>query len=219
MPHLPCYAGAAAFSRCPFLRSSPQITAEAPFAHLCTFLETLLTQIWYPSCVATLSRRARDAVEDAFEASVDGGRRSPLLASRLHDFGFRGVTCVEQSVLGGCAHLLSFEGTDTMSAAYYAQYALNGGRPVAFSVPATEHSVMTAWPTEQDALRNMIDRFGGGVYSVVMDSYDYANALTSLLPSVAAQKVAAGVDSALQKADNAASSVVHTIKGDTQPAA
>jgi len=37
------------------------------------------------------------------------------------DFGFRGCTSVEQSILGGTAHLLSFTGSDTMSAAYYAQ--------------------------------------------------------------------------------------------------
>ncbi len=49
------------------------------------------------------------------------GAASPLLGSRLHDFGFRGCTCVEQSVIGGVAHLLNFNGTDTMSAAYYAQ--------------------------------------------------------------------------------------------------
>jgi nicotinamide phosphoribosyltransferase len=49
------------------------------------------------------------------------GTASPLLGSRLHDFGFRGCTCVEQSIIGGCAHLLNFDGTDTMAAAYYAQ--------------------------------------------------------------------------------------------------
>lgn len=75
----------------------------------------------YQTTVATLSRRARDVIEEAFETSVDGGRESPLLSSRLHDFGMRGCTCVEQTVLGGVAHLLNFEGTDTMSAAYYAQ--------------------------------------------------------------------------------------------------
>lgn len=53
----------------------------------------------YPSAVATLSRRCRDRIEAAFEASVDEGRQSPLLGSRLHDFGFRGCTGVEQSAL------------------------------------------------------------------------------------------------------------------------
>jgi nicotinamide phosphoribosyltransferase len=75
----------------------------------------------YPTTVATLSRRGRDIIAAAFEISADGGASSPLLASRLHDFGFRGCTSMEQSVLGGCAHLINFDGTDTMSAAYYAQ--------------------------------------------------------------------------------------------------
>ena len=104
---------------------------------------------------------------------MDGGRSNPLLGSRLHDFGFRGCTCMEQarlplsacrarraaccmrtppdcanndsspnaqqSVIGGVAHLLNFDGSDTMSAAYYAQFVLNGGQPVAQSIPATEH--------------------------------------------------------------------------------
>ena len=42
------------------------------------------------------------------------------------------------------------------------------------SIPATEHSVMTAWHTEQAAIENMIDQFGGGMFACVMDSYDYA---------------------------------------------
>ncbi len=45
---------------------------------------------------------------------------------------------------------------------------------MAQSIPATEHSVMTAWPTEQEAIENMINHFGTGVFACVMDSYDYA---------------------------------------------
>jgi hypothetical protein len=60
------------------------------------------------------------------------------------------------------------------------QFHLNGGRPVAQSVPATEHSVMTSWPNERAAIENMIDNFGTGVYSIVMDSYDYAAALSEV---------------------------------------
>lgn len=114
-----------------------QISATGDFAPLCTFLETLLTQIWYPCTVATLSRRARDVIEDAFTAAADEGAASPLLPSRLQDFGMRGCTSVEQTIIGGCAHLLSFSGTDTMSAAFYAQMHLNNGKPVGFSIPAT----------------------------------------------------------------------------------
>jgi nicotinamide phosphoribosyltransferase len=31
-----------------------QITAEDEYAPLCTYLETLLTHVWYPTTVATL---------------------------------------------------------------------------------------------------------------------------------------------------------------------
>jgi len=117
-----------------------------------------------------------------------------LLTSRLHDFGFRGCTCVEQSILGGTAHLLNFEGTDTMSAAYYAQFHLNEGKPVAESIPATEHSVMTSWTNESQAIRNMIDKFGGEgkLFACVMDSYDYTNALNKILPAIISQKTKKG---------------------------
>jgi len=155
-----------------------QITATGEFAKLVTYLETILTHVWYPTAVATKSRRVRyvrvcrerhntcwtpccgehhsthrvscphsDTIQAAFDKSVDLPLHV-LVPSRLHDFGFRGCTCVEQSILGGTAHLLSFTGSDTMSAAYYAQFNLNGGRSVASSIPATEHSVMTSWPTE-----------------------------------------------------------------------
>jgi nicotinamide phosphoribosyltransferase len=52
-------------------------------------------------------------------------------------------------VLGGVAHLLNFDGSDTMSAAYYAQFTLNDGRPVAQSIPASEHrhGMAHAWVT------------------------------------------------------------------------
>jgi nicotinic acid phosphoribosyltransferase len=169
-----------------------QISAEMEYSPLCTFFETLLVQTWYPSTVATLSKRAKDIIANAFDRSVDEGRESPLLLSRLHDFGFRGTTCVEQSILGGVAHLLNFDGTDTLSAAYYAQFKLNDGKPVGVSIPATEHSVMTAWPTEQEAVENMIKKFGGGLFATVMDSYDYQNALDTVVPAVSRKVVDGG---------------------------
>mmetsp|Transcript_21467 Transcript_21467/g.53939 ORF Transcript_21467/g.53939 Transcript_21467/m.53939 type:complete len:556 (+) Transcript_21467:40-1707(+) len=159
------------------------ITAEGEYSRLVTFMETILTMVWYPSCVATLSRYAKDKIKGAFEKSVDEDSYF-LMNSRLHDFGFRGCTCVEQAVLGGMAHLLNFEGSDTMAASYHAQFHLNGGRPVGNSIPATEHSVMTAWETEEEAIKNEIDHFGGGVFACVMDSYDYDNALNEVLPRV-----------------------------------
>jgi nicotinic acid phosphoribosyltransferase len=174
-PHVPVY----------------QITACKEYAPLCTWLETLMTMIWYPVTVCTLSRRAKELIRSAFDQSVDPDHHW-LIDSRLHDFGFRGCTSVEQSVIGGSAHLVNFEGSDTMSAAYYAQMHLNEGRPVATSIPATEHSIMTSWMTEREAIDCLIEEFGSGVFACVMDSYDYARALSEVLPSIATKKLSKG---------------------------
>eukprot|EP00201_Polytomella_parva_P021489 CAMPEP_0175040196 /NCGR_PEP_ID=MMETSP0052_2-20121109/1109_1 /TAXON_ID=51329 ORGANISM="Polytomella parva, Strain SAG 63-3" /NCGR_SAMPLE_ID=MMETSP0052_2 /ASSEMBLY_ACC=CAM_ASM_000194 /LENGTH=347 /DNA_ID=CAMNT_0016302341 /DNA_START=778 /DNA_END=1821 /DNA_ORIENTATION=+ len=79
-----------------------------------------------------------------------------------------------------------------MSAAYYAQYALNNGKPVGQSIPASEHSVMTSWPTELLALENLIENFGSGIFACVMDSYDYGKALAQLLPAIASKQIGKG---------------------------
>ncbi|KAJ1984516.1 hypothetical protein H4R34_000602 [Dimargaris verticillata] len=162
-PHVPIY----------------QITTFKAFAPLITYLETLLTLVWYPTTVATLSRRVRDLIEEAFDKSTEASK-----------FGLLGS--VEQSIIGGCAHLVNFDGSDTLSAAYYAQFHLNDGHPVATSIPATEHSVMTAYHSEREALRTLITKFGDNVCACVMDSYDYAYALEKILPSVASEKLERG---------------------------
>jgi len=161
------------------------ITAEDEFSHFCTFLETMLTMVWYPSCVATLSRHTKTLIERAFKRSVDpASDQYGLLDSRLHDFGFRGCTCIEQSVVGGSAHLLNFTGSDTMSAAYHVQFHMNKGNSIAQSIPATEHSVMTSWSSELEAIKNYIKQFPGSVIACVMDSYDYDNALNVILKEI-----------------------------------
>ena len=76
-----------------------------------------------------------------------------------------------------------------MSAAFYAQYTLNDGNPVATSIPATEHSVMTSYLNEKQAIEHMIATFGTSIFAIVMDSYDYTAALDNVLPSVAKYKV------------------------------
>jgi hypothetical protein len=66
-----------------------QLTASAEYSQLVTFMETLFTHVWYPSTVATLSRRVKDLVGTAFDKSVDEDQMW-LITSRLHDFGMRG---------------------------------------------------------------------------------------------------------------------------------
>ncbi|KAI8607469.1 nicotinate phosphoribosyltransferase family-domain-containing protein, partial [Chytriomyces sp. MP71] len=168
-----------------------QITASGEYSRLVTYLETVLTHLWYPSTVATLSRRCRDIFYGYYVKSVDE-KAFKTLDTKLHDFGFRGCTTLEQSVIGGCAHLLNFGGSDTCSAAYYAQFELNDGKPVATSLPATEHSIMTSFPTEREAMLKLLETYGEGVCACVMDSYDYSNALNNILPAIKSVKVGKG---------------------------
>ena len=44
---------------------------------------------------------------------------------------FADHACLHAGILGGVAHLLSFEGTDTLSAAYYAQVSSADPLPLA----------------------------------------------------------------------------------------
>jgi nicotinic acid phosphoribosyltransferase len=166
-----------------------QLTAENEYAPLITFLETSLSKIYYQSTVATKSRHIKQLIEDYFEKTADEENYWKI-SSRLHDFGARGASSEETALKGGVAHLLNFEGSDTAVAAYYAQFHLNGGRPVANSIPATEHGVILSFDTEQEALNNFISKFGQvglGIIACVSDTRDYDNFLNVIIPKALAK--------------------------------
>ena len=146
---------------------------------LSTYIETaLLRAVWYPATVATVSHGVRRTIAAALEKSSDVS--ADVLPFRLHDFGARGTASFEQAGIGGAAHLVSFMGTDTVSGLVYARRFY--GEPMAgFSIPAAEHSTMTAWGEagEVDAFRNMLTQFGGEgrLVAVVSDSYDLYRAV------------------------------------------
>ena len=131
-----------------------------------TWLETsLLRAIWYPTTVATQSRSIKNVIQGVYDKC--GLNSSSAIGFQLHDFGARGVSSLESAGLGGAAHLINFNGTDTFSGAlaackYYG--AQNGiklnenalltsdnikAEIVDFlwgtTIPATEHSTMTSW--------------------------------------------------------------------------
>ncbi|HLQ46551.1 MAG TPA: hypothetical protein VK137_17540, partial [Planctomycetaceae bacterium] len=92
---------------------------------------------------------------------------------KLHDFGFRGVTCPEQAALGGAAHLVNFQGPDTVPGLLLAR-EFYGCDMAGFSIPAAEHSTITAWGEEHelDAMQNMLAQFPTGLVACVSDSFD-----------------------------------------------
>lgn len=149
---------------------------------LTTFIETaLLRAIWYPTTVATLSGKAKRIIHAGLVRSSD----DPMgqLPFKLHDFGARGVSSGESAALGGLAHLVNFQGTDTMEALIAAR-RFYGEEMAGFSIPAAEHSTMTSWgeDREEAAYANMLDRFKseGRTVAVVSDSYDLDNAIENI---------------------------------------
>jgi nicotinamide phosphoribosyltransferase len=140
---------------------------------LTNYLETLLLQVWYPTTVATLSRHMKETILEYLERTGN----PELIAFKLHDFGFRGVSSVESAGLGGAGHLLNFMGTDTLAAITLAQQHYGADMP-AFSIPASEHSTITSWGPEgeADAMENMLEQYPTGLVACVSDSFDIINA-------------------------------------------
>lgn len=147
-----------------------------------TFLETaLLRSVWYPTNVATRSFAAKKIIKKWMDKSCDN---LDSLNFKLHDFGARGTSSLESAAIGGCAHLVNFRGTDTVMALSYAKLYY-GENMAGYSIPAMEHSTVTAWGKEHEgnAYKNMIENCGGPgkMLAMVMDSYDVYNALENIL--------------------------------------
>lgn len=148
---------------------------------LTNHLETLLTQVWHASTVASLSRKAKTIMKGYLEKTSD---QKDSLMFQLHDFGMRGVSSMEAAGIGGMGHLVNFFGTDTVNAMetardYYGADIAN----IAYSVPATEHSVMTAEGPEGEAnvVQRVLDAYPVGIVSIVADSFDIENFVNNFI--------------------------------------
>ena len=154
-------------------------------AWITNWLETQLSRVWYPSTVAIASREIKKVWKHFLDLSSDVPAQFNEIGFKHHDFGSRGVTCQEQAMLGGAAHLLSFLGSDTIAGIRMANHYYD--EPMAgFSIPATEHSTITIFGKEheRDALvlwiqKMLVDRTVPAglpkLAACVGDSYDVFN--------------------------------------------
>jgi len=151
---------------------------DPEFPWLTNYLETLLLKVWYPTTVATLSREIKKIIGGFLERTGDPS----LLPFKLHDFGYRGVSSEETAAIGGAAHLVNFLGTDTVAGILLLQDCYGEKGMPGFSIPASEHSTITAWGKEHelDAYRNMLQAYPTGLVACVSDSYDVYNACEKL---------------------------------------
>lgn len=139
---------------------------------LTNYLETLLTHVWAPSTVATKSYFVKKMMLGFLERTSDN---TDLINFALHDFGCRGVTSMASAGIEGAGHLVNFLGTDTLPALDVIMDYYNTVEMPAYSVNASEHSVMVSMGRdgEMDVLGNMLKAYPTGILSVVIDSYDY----------------------------------------------
>lgn len=160
---------------------------------LTSYLETaLLRAVWYPSTVATKSRKMKKVIAKYLNETSDVPVMDQLMF-KLHDFGARGASSSETAMLGGMGHLINFMGTDTFEAVEGVMAYYNTDEVVGFSIPASEHSTITSWGRENEvkAYENMLDTFGGPgkLVACVSDSFDIYAATRDLWGGVLKDKV------------------------------
>lgn len=168
------------------------VNTDRDFYWITSYLETaMLRAIWYPSTVATISRKAKQFIGTALHITSDIPVADQI-GFKLHDFGGRGVSSSESAMLGGMAHLVNFMGTDTVEALIGAR-RYYGENMAGFSIPASEHSTMTAWGKnrEKDAYENMIDIYSGDgkIMAFVADSYDIYHACRAIIGEELKEKI------------------------------
>lgn len=140
---------------------------------LTNYLETMLTHVWSPSTVATVSHVAKQMMLKYLIETAD----DPFTAIQfmLHDFSFRGVSSFESAATAGAGHLINFLGTDTFPSVELIMDYYGMADMPAFSVPATEHSIMTALGVdgEMDIVEDLLNKYPTGILSLVIDSYNH----------------------------------------------
>ncbi len=142
---------------------------------LTNHLETMLSRLWAPSTTATLSYEIFLMIKHYLNQTSDDFSGIRFM---LHDFGSRGVSSKESAAIQSAGHLLNFSGTDTIVAMQLLRNYYNAPYSgLAYSVPATEHSVMTSngHKGEDIIFKQLLETYPTGILSVVIDSYDYRN--------------------------------------------
>jgi nicotinamide phosphoribosyltransferase len=159
------------------------------FFWLTNMLETIMSAIlWKPCTSATTAFEYLRVFTQYANETV--GDDHGFIPWQGHDFSFRGMSGVEDAVMSGAAHLLSFAGTDTIPAIdfleqYYkadCEKELVGG-----SVAATEHSVMCmgAQDNEIGTFKRLINEvYPAGIVSIVSDTWDFWKVITGFLPAL-----------------------------------
>jgi len=159
------------------------------FYWLPNMLESVLSaENWGPCTSATTSNEYRKLFT---KWAIDTGGDLDFVPYQGHDFSFRGLFGRYATALSGLGHLASgMVGTDSIPAIDIAEdfyHADSDTELIGCSVDATEHSVMAAGEKNdeiQTFLRLITDLYPDGNISIVSDTWDFWQVVTSFLPQL-----------------------------------
>jgi len=153
------------------------------FFWVTNYLESVMSaELWKPITSATIAYEYRKIID---RWSAITGAPDWFSMWQGHDFSMRGLSGVHDAASSGAGHLLSFAGTDTISAIDYLEdyYDADATKElVGGSVPATEHSVMAMGTKEAEieTFRRLITEiYPEGIVSIVSDTWDFWQVITS----------------------------------------
>lgn len=157
------------------------INTDPKYFWATSFFETaLLRSVWYPTTVGTISWLAKQQIKQALKQTSD---HPESLRHILHDYGARGVSSQESAALGGLAHLVNFNQSDTVPGILAAKKYYNAVDP-SNSGPNSEHAGFCAWGRDDEvgAMRNMLETYAeNGVALLLTDSYDHEHAVKNII--------------------------------------
>lgn len=159
------------------------------FFWLTNMLETILSAVlWKPCTSATTAFQYLKTFTKYAEETV--GEDKSFIPWQGHDFSFRGMSGVEDAVMSGGGHLLSFAGTDTIPAIDFLEQYYNADcekELIGGSVAATEHSVMCMGMQDDEikTFERLIEEvYPKGIVSIVSDTWDFWQVITVFLPQL-----------------------------------
>lgn len=157
---------------------------------LTSYLESLLSHVWYPTTICSQSGEIKKMLVKYLNASADSLAGIDFM---LHDFSFRSVTCAEAGAIGSLAHIVHFLGTDSVIALQAAIefYGHKGYKDLAYSVPASEHSVGTSMGRQGETglVKELLNKYPTGILSLVADSFDFESFVENIIGVVHKEQI------------------------------
>lgn len=158
------------------------------FAWVVQWVECLLqTEVWPMCAYATVGWEYHKVAKKFYDMTAPDA--NPFMA--MADFGFRGMSCLEDATRCSASWLLSFDKTSTIPALPYLDdyyFANCSENKIGLGAVSTEHSVMAAnYAIDGDEIsfvkRMLTEIYPNTSFSMVSDTYDYWNMVNNIIPA------------------------------------